>query len=269
MIGKIRAAIATARGALITRRLHANREAARRTLEDNAPLWRTLRDYLAKTTSTGGEYSDYLALYRHVRSHRPREILECGTGVSTVVLAHALLENERDHGIRGRIASMEDKEQWYRMAQDLLPAALSPYVDLVLSPRVEDGWYMFRGVRYEAVPDRPYDFVFVDGPDFDAPSDGTLTFDFDLIRVVEKADQPVHAIIDDRLSTSFVFQKVFGPDKTRYSTRDRLCFVGPVTRRDLLGMDAQKPCFIHSFRYFGNTVLKMRMQPRKKAGGAV
>ena len=73
---------------------------------------------------------------------------------------------------------MEDKEQWYRMAQDLLPAALSPYVDLVLSPRVEDGWYMFRGVRYEAVPDRPYDFVFVDGPDFDAPSDGTLTFDF-------------------------------------------------------------------------------------------
>ncbi|MEK9643944.1 MAG: hypothetical protein VW547_00230 [Alphaproteobacteria bacterium] len=266
MQDKLRAAVTNIRSRFINRRLSANREAARRALEANQPLWKTLNEYLAKTTSTGGEYSDYLALYSHVRKHRPREILECGTGVSTVILAHALMENERDGGPCGRITSMEDLEQWYVIAQQLLPEHLAPYVDLVLSPRIEDGWYMFRGVRYETVPDRRYDFVFVDGPDFDAPSDGMLTFDFDLIRVVEKADQPVHAIIDDRLSTTFVCQQVFGPDKARYSTQHRLCFVGPVTRHDLLGMDTQKRCFIHSFRYFGNTELKMRMQPRKVAG---
>jgi hypothetical protein len=265
MIGKFHNLMAAIRNRLITRRLHATRAAAQRRLEANGPLWQTLKDYLTRSNSTGGEYSDYMALYDHVRTHKPQEILECGTGVSTVVMAHALMENERETGQRGRITSMEDKEQWYRLAAELLPEHLAPYVGLVLSPLVEDGWYIFRGVRYETLPDRKYDFVFVDGPDFDSLVDGKLTFDFDLIRVVEKADHPVHAVVDDRLSTSFVYQKVFGPEKARYDTSHRLCFVGPVTRGDLLGMDSQKPCFIRSFRYFGNSELDIRMQPRKDA----
>ena len=265
MIGKLRNLTTECRARLITRRLRATREAARHRLAANGPLWQTLNEYLARSSSTGGEYSDYLALYEHVRSHKPQEILECGTGVSTVVMAHALMENEKETGKRGRITSMEDKEQWHRLAANLLPGHLAPYVDLMLSPLVEDGWYIFRGVRYETLPDRKYDFVFVDGPDFESLIDGKLTFDFDLIRVVEKANHPVCAIVDDRLSTSFVYQKVFGPEKARYDTSHRLCFVGPVTRRDLLGMDSQKPCFIRSFRYFGNSELDIRMQPRKDA----
>jgi hypothetical protein len=265
MIDKFAGLLRTVRGTFISRRLKATRAAAMRRLQANAPLWQTLQAYLARSSSTGGEYSDYLALYDHVRAYRPMEILECGTGVSTIVLAFALRENERDYGIKGRVTSMEDKEQWYRVAQDLLPPDLAPYVDLVLSPRVEDGWYLFRGIRYETLPDRKYDFVFVDGPDFDSLTDGKLTFDFDLIRVVEKADQPVRAIVDDRLSTSFVYQKVFGLDKARYMTSRRLCFIGPVTRRDLRGMDTQKACFIHSFRYFRNTELDLRLQPAKGA----
>jgi len=266
MIRKIGNVVRAVRGRFITKRLHATRAAAERRMRSNAALWQTLQDYLACSNSTGGEYSDYMALYDHVRIHRPREILECGTGVSTVVIAFALRENEREFGIRGRIASMEDKEQWYRVAEELLPPDLTPYVDLILSPRVEDSWYLFRGIRYESVPDRKYDFVFVDGPDFDSLSDGKLTFDFDLIRVVEKADHPVYAIVDDRLSTSFVYQKVFGPDKACYRTTHRLCFVGPVTCHDIRGMEAQKACFIHSFRYFGVSELEIRLQPIKRTG---
>jgi hypothetical protein len=263
MIGKLQNLVMEIRGRFITRRLHATRSAARRRLEANEALRRTLQDYLARSNSTGGEYSDYMALYDHVRVHKPREILECGTGVSTIVMAHALMENEAETGVRGRITSMEDKEQWYRLAAELMPETLSPYVDLVLSPLVEDGWYVFRGVRYETLPDRKYEFVFVDGPDFDSLVDGQLTFDFDLIRVVEKAEHPVHAIVDDRLSTTFVMQKVFGPEKARYMTTHRLAFIGPVTRQDLRGMDSQKPCFIQSFRYFGSSALEIDLQPRK------
>lgn len=261
MIARLAKLTTELRSRFITRRLNATRAAAKRRLMDNGPLWTTLQDYLARSNSTGGEFSDYMALYDHVRQHRPREILECGTGVSTIVMAFALRENEREHGVKGRIASMEDKEKWFRIAEDLLPPDLAPYVDLVLSPRVEDGWYIFRGIRYESVPDRKYDFVFVDGPDFDSLTDGKLTFDFDLIRVVERSDHPVYAIVDDRLSTSFVYQKVFGPDKARYRTTHRLCFVGPVTRHDLRGMDSQKACFLHGFRYFGDSELDIRMQP--------
>ena len=264
MMARMHGALANWRGRLITRRLNAARATARNELRRNRALWETLNSYMENSTSTGVEYSDYLALYDHVRTHRPKEILECGTGISTVVLAHALMENERETGIRGRITSMEDKAQWLKVAENLLPGYLAPYVDLVLSPRREDGWYLFRGVRYESLPERAYEFVFVDGPDFDALTDGQLTFDFDLIRVVEKSDIPVYALVDDRLSSSFVYQKVFGPEKARYSTRHRLCFVGPVTREDLRGMEAQKPCFIHSFRLFGNSVLDLQLQPRRK-----
>ena len=264
MMSRFRGALTTWRGWLITRRINATRAAAARELRRNTALWQTLTAYLEKSTSTGVGYNDYLALYTHVRTHRPKEILECGTGVSTVVLAHALMENERETGIHGRVTSMEDKAEWLKVAEELLPEALAPYVDLVLSPRVEDGWYIFRGVRYERLPDRAYEFVFVDGPDFHALSDEQLTFNFDLIRVVQRSDIPVYALVDDRLSSSFVYQKVFGPEKARYSTRHRLCFIGPVTRRDLLGMESLKPCFIHSFRYFGATVLDFRMQPRRE-----
>lgn len=264
MIEKITRLIIDIRGRFITRRLNATRKAAENRLRGNVDLWKTLQEYLDRSSSTGGEYSDYLALYDHVRTHKPREILECGTGVSTIIMAHALMENEGETGIKGRIASMEDKAQWLTVAEDLLPEHLAGYVDLVLSPRVEDGWYLFRGIRYESIPDREYEFVFVDGPDFDSLSDGKLTFDFDLIRVVEKANHPVYAIVDDRLSTSFVYQKVFGADKARYQTSHRLCFVGPVTRHDLHGMEAQKPCFIQSFRYFGNSELDIKLTPVSK-----
>jgi len=261
MINRFNNFIGQLRGKAITRRLNRNREQARLKLEANHVLWKTLTAYLSKTSSTGGEYSDYLALYDHVRLHRPKEILECGTGVSTIIMAFALSENEKEDGIKGRITSMEDKEKWLNIAQDLLPADLAPYVDLVLSPLVEDGWYFFRGIRYSELPDRKYEFVFVDGPDFVSPIDDKLTFDFDLIRVVEKSNHDVYAIVDDRLSSSFVYQKIFGTEKARYLSSHRLCFIGPVSQKDLRGMEAQKPCFIQSFRYFGESELGLNFQP--------
>ena len=60
-------------------------------------MWRYVGPYLEKSVSTGCDYVDYLALYNHVRKHKPQYVLELGTGVSTVVLAYALRENR--HGI--------------------------------------------------------------------------------------------------------------------------------------------------------------------------
>lgn len=62
----------------------------------NKGLWDTLQDYLKKSGSTGCSYMLYAELYKYVRKFKPCEILECGTGISTVVLAYALMENGRD-----------------------------------------------------------------------------------------------------------------------------------------------------------------------------
>ena len=229
-------------------------------LQRNAGLWRDLQDYIIRSESTGCSYSDYWELYKAIRMKKPREILECGTGVSTVVIAYALLENEVE-GHKGRITSMEEVSEYYELATKLLPDQMRSCVDLVHSPRVEDYYSLFRGVRYRDVPSRPYDFVFVDGPSYVAPSDRMLTFDFDYIYVVRNSEHPVYGIVDKRVSTCYVLQKVLGKDKVKYSPIHNLGYVGPCTRRDLRQFDPQSPssAFLKSFKLFGRTELKLKL----------
>jgi len=194
--------------------------------------WSPLQEYLTRTRSTGCSYIDYWQLYRAIRRHRPREVLELGTGASTVVIAQALLEN----GV-GRVTSMEESEDWYIHARQNLPSGLP--VDIALSSTVEDCFSIFRGIRYRDIPDRSYDFVFVDGPSY-RTGKGEITFDFDLIRIVERSQGPVRAIIDKRVSTCFVMQRVL-PGKVRYVRHLGLGFVDPVTSADLREIDRGSP----------------------------
>ena len=139
---------------------------ARIYLSRRKDLWEELTSYTQKTGSTGCKVTDYYFLYKIIRRLKPVEVLECGTGVSTLVIAHALMENEKETGKRGRVTSMEELSKWADMAKQLLPDVYSDRVEIVLSPTVEDYFSVFRGMRYRDVPKRDYDFVFVDGPKF-------------------------------------------------------------------------------------------------------
>ena len=228
-------------------------------IKKNTTLYQILADYIKRSESTGCSHFDYWTLYNTIRKNKPAEILECGTGVSSIAMAYALMENEQEGNLAGRITSMEDVELWYQKAKDLIPDKLRPYIDIIHSPKVEYCHSIFRGVGYQDIPQRAYEFVFVDGPETTAPSDGTLAFDFDLINVVKNSDQPVSAIVDKRAATSYVFQKLFGIDKVKFDARCDLCFVGPVTKADLksrLGGGA----FMHTFRIFGNSELNFIMK---------
>ena len=48
------------------------------------------------------------------------------------------------------------------MAKDILPTHFIKYVDFVLSDVIEDHYSIFRGMRYKNIPNRNYDFVYVD-----------------------------------------------------------------------------------------------------------
>ena len=71
---------------------------AQKELSNKKELWSALQEYLKQTSSTGCNLYDYWYLYNEIRCRKPCEVLECGTGVSTLVIAHALLENKREHG---------------------------------------------------------------------------------------------------------------------------------------------------------------------------
>jgi predicted O-methyltransferase YrrM len=244
-----------------TARLERRAEAA---LRRHQELWRLIERAAAGNDVTGVSFADYLTLYRFVREHRSREILECGTGLSTIVLAQALRENERDGLPRGRVTSMEDSPHWYENARARFPAELSPYVDFVLSEKVDGVYKCFRGVRYAALPDRPYDFVFSDGPERHSPVNGDKLFNLDLLEVVKRSATPVRGIVDDHYLTAYVLQKVLGPDNVRYSAVRKLLFVGPVTRDDLGFL--QRENFAPDLRLIGPTRFKLRFARRDRGG---
>ncbi len=202
-------------------------------LQSNDRLWNVLQAYLKESKSTGCGYIDYACLYQTIRSQKPLETLECGTGVSTLIIAHALMENERETSRVGRVTSMEEHEGWLDMSSKLLPNEYAKYVDFRLSRTVEDQYSLFRGVRYEEIPNRDYDFVFVDGPKYISPVDGAATFDFDYIHVLRSAGRPVGCLVDKRLSTVFVLQQLLGRTKVKYSTVTGLGYVKPCTKDDL------------------------------------
>ncbi len=242
--------------------------AARRRVQANADLWSLIQAYLAKTESTGCQYVDYDVLYRRIRETKPREVLECGTGVSTLVVAQALRENALRDGIRGRVTSMEDMEHWFEMATRLFPDELRDYAEIRLSSKIEDGYTVFRGVRYAEIPDRRYELVFVDGPGTLAPSDGTRSFDFDFLHVVRHAEHPVFGIVDGRLTTCYVLQKVFGRKKFRFDVYQNLGYVGPCTRHDMRTVTKSSSIALaHSLRLVGPTRFHLVTEPPNAAGG--
>jgi len=228
-----------------------------RLLRKNSELWTTLSAYLEKTKSTGCGYIDYAFLYKMIRSTKPVEILECGTGVSTLIIAHALMENERETGRGGRVTSMDEHNVWLDMSRNLLPNEYKKFVDFKVSATVEDRYSIFRGVRYENIPSRAYDFLFIDGPKYTSPVDGAITFDFDYLHVLRNSDQPVGCSIDKRVSTCFVLQQLLGADNCRYSAVLGLGIVRPCTRNDLGSINTlmSSKNFKKSFRLLGNSRL--------------
>ena len=197
-------------------------------IKKNEQLWNDLNAYLEKTGSTGCSLIDYEFMYNYILKNKPREILECGTGASTIVIAHALKVNNNN----GFLSSMESVERYYDMAMELLPDHLKDSVEIILSPEVEDYFCMFRGVRYKDVPKREYELVFIDGPGTTAPSDNSKTFNFDFINIVKSMKTPVAAIIDRRNPTVWVFQNIFGK-KAKYNAITHIGTVDPVTQKDI------------------------------------
>lgn len=230
---------------------------AERALRSNSELWKELQEYTKSSESTGCGYIDYLRLYQSVRSSKVTEVLECGTGVTTLVIAHALMENEKETGVKGRVTSMEEHGDWLEMSRSLLPSRYENYVDFVLSDTVEDYCSLFRGNRYSSIPERAYDFVFVDGPKYKSPIDGGATFDFDFLHVLRQSEKPVAALIDKRLSTVFVLQQLLGKEKVRYSVVDGMGYVKPSSKQDLgdIQTSISSANFAGSFKLFGNSSL--------------
>jgi predicted O-methyltransferase YrrM len=159
-------------------------------------LYHTLNP-VAPLPPTGGwaASADVLVLlHQLVRDERPRQVLECGSGVSTLVLAYALrdidgaslvtLEHDSQH-----LANTRD---WLRRhgLSDLVELRLAPLVPVETSTPGEC-WY-----DPQRLPSGPIDLMFVDGP----PSNrGTADRAPALQLVADRLAPDATIVIDDYL----------------------------------------------------------------------
>lgn len=94
--------------------------------------------------------------------HRaPAEVVECGSGTSTVVMARLIAQRRT-----GRLTALEHDARWATVVEEQLAAeGLHAIARVVLAP-LEKGWYASAGVA--ALP-TPVDLLIVDGPPADQP----------------------------------------------------------------------------------------------------
>jgi hypothetical protein len=160
-------------------------------------LYRRLQEVSRQSDSTGSGRNEYWQIYSSVRDLKPTWVLECGAGVSTVVIAHALMRNARA-GHPGRLVSMEENPHYYQQLLGLLNAEEKEVVDLVLSGVVEKSYGSRRSRSYKDRPPHPFNLVFVDGPVIPHESGW---FNADYLEVVMKSPAKVVALMEGRRFT--------------------------------------------------------------------
>ncbi len=104
------------------------------------------------------DYVDLFYLYTHVRTHRPRRVLEYGSGVSTLVMALALEKNGE-----GRLVSLEPSAEWARLTQACLPERLRAIAEVIYSAGVACELDGRQTVRFAEQPLKDPDMVYIDG----------------------------------------------------------------------------------------------------------
>lgn len=109
-------------------------------------------------------YPDLWHLYQTVRLVKPRLVFEFGSGYSTTVLAEALDQNRRDHGVEGRLVSLETEPLWARVTSDSLPAHLKDICEVRPTTVSVQSFGNDRLFVHDGCPKETPDLVYLDGP---------------------------------------------------------------------------------------------------------
>lgn len=175
-----------------------------------------LEAYSKRSNTTGTQWYTLWLSVSSILKHRPRRILESGTGSSTIILAATVQKLRREYtDYEGLIVSMESIPEWYEIAVNNLPEKYSDVVEIVLGPREKFEMAMFRGYIHSNIPKHDYGFVLLDGPAFQ--DDNGIAFCADMFRIMELSTEPViHGVSDGRASSVHVIQQIYGVGAARY-----------------------------------------------------
>ena len=174
-------------------------------------LRRMIGEALAATNSTGCSVWELHQLHSSMLRERPSSAIEFGSGISTLVIAHAVRRLAKN-GHVVRFVTMEQGAEYQENMLAWFPDELRPYVDFrlseVTSEPTEDG---LEGYRYTKTPSEQFDWCFVDGPQL--PRTDPSLFDADVLSLPKGHRMVVH--IDGRRSTRAKLVHDLAPDNVK------------------------------------------------------
>tara|TARA_X000001036_G_scaffold422237_1_gene444991 strand:- start:3592 stop:4365 length:774 start_codon:yes stop_codon:yes gene_type:complete len=213
-------------------------------------------DYMKNSDTHGLSKVDYVMLHSYIRKYKPINILEFGSGMSSVIIADALHMNSNLDGSNGSLTTIENDKDWFNLNKKLFPEYLIKYVDQQLSKIVEKRYDFLVGNCYENIPDKDYDFIFIDGPStyFYNGDKKIESITLDFINVLKKSDKPISALIDYRLRTCMVYSLLLTKKNIIFYKLVNLGFFDSVSKKDLLKSDSNFSRLMQSLN--DTTVLK-------------
>ena len=188
---------------------------AKNYLNKNKDLKDLLKEVKNQSSSIGLSDFEYVKLYQMVRKIKPEYALECGTGKSTFIIAHAMSEN----GNGKKLVTMEESKEWtgqqkkalsyffsHKRVNEWFPGEPEQLVELINSETTIESHRIWRGSCYKDISDYPYTFMLVDGPRLN----DDCFLNIDLIHVLKKSENPISIWIDGRWAILAMCRALFG-----------------------------------------------------------
>ena len=188
-------------------------------------LYKELCGLIAKSGSTGCEWSDYLTLYQEIRLRRPLRILELGSGISSLVICYAIEKNLEEIDASVKFFSIDENEFYHNQIVKIFPAKYQDRVNFLLCNRVQKRYKNILGSYYENLPDEDFDFIFIDGPTTRTEESLEKSFNADLVNLIEsnKLSQ-VNGLLDERIFSKWMLKKLIPKLRIKYSWIRKMSF---------------------------------------------
>lgn len=173
------------------------------------------------------DFLDLARLHLLITKRKCINVLELGSGYSSLIIADALKANFINNGgelpqqIRRndpwQLDSIDESEEWLRLSESRIPATLKRFVNFQQS-KVCLGTFSDRPVSYyENLPNKAYDLIYIDGPSQYAPNQsdwlgfntanpGRMPMSADILRIEHFLQSGTMVLFDGRSANAKFFE---------------------------------------------------------------
>jgi hypothetical protein len=168
-------------------------------VKSNEKLWKLVEYFNKTSNSTGIDYGDIYYLYTKVKKIKPNFLLEFSTGASTAYIALALKEiQELDSAYMPKYYALEDHQGWIEHQRNIFPKDLSRFVEIIKSDITVVKMGGVDMVEYSNMPELPYEFIHVDGPNEDYGNQRVKN----TIDILNTINNNVLVVFDNRMAST-------------------------------------------------------------------